>query len=277
MLMQGYLERLAGARPTSACIAVAAPVYGDVVEFTNIPWSFSISAVAQKLGLEQFNVINDFEALARSLPALPDEDLIAIGGGKAVTDGNKVVVGPGTGLGVAGLVAMDECWWPVVGEGGYLDVAPKNQYEQAVWQNIFSRHGRVSGERVLSGPGLQELFKAINEVNGGDPKIYSPASILENAIENTCTASSDAVDLFCAFLGDVAGSVALTFGARGGVYLGGGILPRMVPLLEKSRFRKRFEDKGRISSYVKDIPTFVITDTTTALRGCISAFAVKSR
>lgn len=277
MLLQEYLERLDVARPTKACIAVAAPVIGDLVEFTNNPWSFSISAVKKALRIEHLHVVNDFEALAHSLSTLPSEELIAIGGDKIMLDGNKVVLGSGTGLGVAGLVAMGDDWRPVVGEGGYIDVAPKTQYERAVWQNLFTRYGRVSGERILSGPGLQELFRAINEVNDYDHKNYSPEIIVGNAVENVCSASRDTIDLFCSFLGDVAGSICLVFGARGGVYLGGGILLQILPLLKKSNFRKRFEDKGRISSYMKDIPTFVINDTTSALKGCISAFTVKNR
>jgi len=271
-LLQEYLERLDVARPAKACIAVAAPVFGDWVEITNNHLSFSISTVEQALGLDRLHVVNDFEALARSLPSLPREDLISIGGNKALPAGNKVVLGSGTGLGVAGLVAMGGEWQPVVGEGGYIDVAPKTQYEHAVWQNIFARHGRVSGERILSGPGLQELFRAINEVNGYDQKNHSPEIIVGNAVDNICSTSKDTIDLFCAFLGDVAGSIGLIFGARGGVYLGGGILLRILPLLEKSHFRKRFEDKGRISSYMKDVPTLVINDTTSALKGCVSAF-----
>lgn len=282
-VLTDYLKRLKVSQPANACISLAAPVLGDLIEFTNNPWSFSVAEIKRKVGFRNLLIINDFAALAHAIPFLSKEKLRAIGGGAIAPAGNKIVLGPGTGLGVAGLLYDEGRWLPMVGEGGYVDLAPKTEYEQEIWRLMLSRFGRVSAERILSGSGLLELYKTIIELaerQGGvgfvkaeyDRSIATPEMIVHRALEGSCRICLETVAQFCAFLGDVAGNLALTFGARGGVYLGGGILPRILPLLEGSLFRERFEAKGRMNIYMKDIPVFLIQEEMPALRGCVSAF-----
>jgi glucokinase len=263
-----YLERIGVAEsPTSAAFAIACPVTGDRVEMTNHPWSFSITELRQRLGLDVLRVINDFTAVALAVPHLRAADLEPIGGGVAVADAPIAVIGPGTGLGVsvlmrghgAQVIALET-------EGGHATCPPLNDHESAVLATMRRRFGHVSAERCISGPGLVNLYRALAELDGRTPELFSPADVTENAADGSLLCLA-ATDMFCALLGTVTANLALSVGARGGVYIGGGIVPRLGALFNPSRFRQRFEDKGRFSDYLKRVPINLILHPTPALIG----------
>lgn len=255
--LRRYLDEHAHATPPGCAVGIANPITGDEVRMTNHHWSFSITALQRELGFERFVVINDFTALALSLPDLADDDLRPIGRGVADPLAARAVIGPGTGLGVSGLLPQpDGGYLPINGEGGHVTLSAGSSFEAQIIACLAGRLGHVSAERALSGPGLVMLSAAVATVEGRTPQALQPAEVLAGAdSDRDC---SVAVDLFCAFLGGAAGNLALTLGARGGVYIGGGIAPRLIDRLRHSAFRLRFESKGRMKSYLEPIPTWVI-------------------
>ena len=269
-----YLRMHDKVQAAACAIGIANPITGDQVRMTNHHWSFSIAGLQHALGLQRLVVINDFTALALSLPALGSADLRALGGGVALPGGPLAVLGPGTGLGVSGLFPLGAGagFLPINGEGGHVSLAPANEQEAAVILRLQSRFGHASAERALSGPGLVNLYDAACALAGAAAERLEPSDVLERATSGTDRHCAVALDLFCSFLGSVAGNLALTLGARGGVYIGGGIAPRIVGELERSAFRARFEAKGRFRDYLAGIPTFVIdAQTSPALLGAARA------
>ena len=264
-----YLFRIGQQRPVAAALAIANPVLGDHVQMTNHSWSFSIREMQRSFGLKQFVVLNDFKAIALSLPALPTGDLRQVGGGQSRDGGPRAVIGPGTGLGVAGLVRDDRGGWVAIdGEGGHATLTATTDPEWRVIQWLDSRYGHASAERAVSGPGLVDVYAALTEFDGDETKAFDAASITGLALHGHDRRATEALELFCAFLGTVAGNLALTLGATGGVYIGGGIVPRLGDFFDRSPFRSRFEAKGRFSAYAASIPTFVIVrETSPALIG----------
>lgn len=258
--IQRYLVEHGKQQGPRACgIGIANPVTGDEVKMTNHHWSFSISQLKRELAVEQLAVVNDFTALALSLPALGPQDLLPIGGGEASRGEAMAVLGPGTGLGVSGLLpAPGGGYLPVAGEGGHSTLAANDEQEAAVIECLRKRFGHVSAERVLSGPGLVNLYEAVAALAGQVATQLDPSEIVERARLGADPLCEEAIDLFCRFLGSFAGNVALTLGARGGVYIGGGIAPRLLPELRASRFRERFEGKGRFQGYLAQIPCLLI-------------------
>ena len=236
---------------------------------TNHSWSFSIREMQRSFKFKHFVVLNDFKAIALALPALPVEDLRQVGGGQSRTDGPRAVIGPGTGLGVAGLVGDDRGGWVAIdGEGGHATLAATNEREWRVIEWLARRHGHASAERAVSGPGLVDVYTALQDIDGDEPIAIDAAIVTGRALEGHDRCAIDALDLFCAFLGIVAGNLALTLGATGGVYIGGGIVPRLGGFFDRSSFRSRFEAKGRFAAYAASIPTFVIVrETSPALIG----------
>jgi glucokinase len=265
-LLRSYLEELPGlvTPPARAALAVACPVSGDTVKLTNLNWSFSVNALADQLKLHTLKVINDFKAIALSLPHLAAADLVRIGGGTPVPDAALAVIGPGTGLGVSGLIPHDHGWAALEAEGGHVTLAAASQEEDALIDWLRKRYGHASAERVLSGPGLVDLYRY---VSSDDEAALAPEEVTELAVERADRHALRAFALFFALLGSVAGNLALTLGARGGVYLAGGILPRVQLLLATSLFRERFLAKGRFRSYLDAIPTYLITDPCPAFKG----------
>ncbi len=255
---RAYLQRAGAAMPPRAAFCVASPVNGDVVSMTNSPWCFSTSGVAETLGVVHLDVVNDFTAVALCLPHLGPEDSRPVGGGTPQPDGTIGVLGPGTGLGVAGLVPARDAWVPIPGEGGHVTMAAANDHEARVLATLRERFGHVSAERVLSGPGLVNLYTALCRLNGRDAQDLAPDQITDGALEGTCPMCRAALDLFFAMLGTVAGDLALTLGARGGIYIAGGILPDMPDAFAASDFRARFEDKGRFRGYMAGVPARLI-------------------
>lgn len=282
---QHYLAELsrrlgaAYAPPRAAAWAVATAVAGDEICFTNSGWSFSRSAAASALGLERLEVLNDFEALALSLPHLQPEQLRAFGGPARGLDGAALaVIGPGTGLGVAGLLPTRQGWAAIPGEGGHASLAAADDFEAAVLACVRAEFGHASAERLLSGIGLPVLHAAVAQVLGQavhGPRL-SAEQVVEGALKLGDPLCQRTLDSFCALLGSFAGNVALTLGARGGIYIGGGIVPRLGERFFASDFRRRFEAKGRFESYLRAVPTLLITDTLAALTGAASALQVSA-
>jgi glucokinase len=256
-----YLARLGRGSPRECAIAIANPIVGDAVKMTNHHWTFSIATLKVHCGFERLIVLNDFTALALALPSLQLSELHQVGGGSAVPDSAIALIGPGTGLGVSGLVPDGRgAWAPLQGEGGHVTLAGRTPREQQVLQQLESLHGHASAERAVCGQGLIDIHAALLTLD----QRQSPATPLTAAqISQAATQGSDPIcretlDLFCAFLGTVAGNLALTLGARGGVYIGGGIVPRLGAAFDRSPFRTRFEAKGRFSAYLAAIPVHVV-------------------
>ncbi len=265
--IEDYLADHAGEdRPTEIALAIAGPVAGDRVAMTNHPWSFTKTELKEKFGVKRLEILNDFTANAVALPYLKPEDLEPVGGGTKVGDAPIGVLGPGTGLGVSGLVpAPDKTWIPLTGEGGHITLAASTDRESDVIANLRRRFDHVSAERLLSGDGLVNIYHALCALDGVPTADYKPAQITDaGQRDSQCL---EAVDLFCAMLGAVAGDLALTLGAAGGIYIAGGIVPRLGPRFARSRFRRRFEDKGRFRAYLEKIPTLLITNQHPALVG----------
>ena len=265
-----YLEAEGGdARPRRAAISVASPVVGDRVSLTNHPWSFSIEEVRRRFGFETLSVVNDFAAVARAVPELRPEDLVKIGAGEPAPGAALAVLGPGTGLGVSGLAPTRAGGWTVIeGEGGHVTMAAATRREAEVLAEVGRAFGHVSAERVLSGPGLVNVHAAICRLDGvaSDPEL-TPRDIAAAGVERRSARCRETLRLAAAMLGTFAADLALTLGARGGVYVAGGMVPRYVEAFAESGFRRRFEDKGRFSGYLAAIPTWVVMHEVPALLG----------
>jgi glucokinase len=256
-----YLELKSLPMPRTGALGIANPITGDVIRMTNHHWSFSISEMQRSLGLQQLNVINDFTALALALPSIAKDNLVQVGGTVAEAYAPKALIGAGTGLGVSGLMPTDanDHWVAIAGEGGHVTLAAQTESEYRVIELIRQRYGHVSAERVLSGQGLVDLYLALRQLQKQQPiDVAGAAEITAWALQDKDPLALQSIDMFAGFLGSVTGDLALTLGARGGVYLGGGIVPRWLGWFETSQFRERFEAKGRFNAYLKDIPVWVI-------------------
>jgi glucokinase len=264
---EAYLSRH-NVRPNCVGIGIATAVTGDEVRMTNHPWAFSISTLKASLGVERCLVINDFTALALSLPTLDKSELESIGAGVQLPGAPIALLGPGTGLGVSGLVPGGAGHWSAIsGEGGHVTLAPADDEESALLAHLRARQGHVSAEDVLSGPGLLNLYRAVCETRGLTPRALLPQDITSAANAGSDPACRDTVSFFSSFLGGVAGNLALTLGARGGLYIGGGVVPGMGSAFDAALFRRRFESKGRFRGYLEAIPSWIITAKTPALIG----------
>lgn len=263
----------AGDRLGSAALAIAAPVRAGPIRLTNTNFVIDPDAVVRRFGLTGIRLMNDFEAQAWSLPTLSADDSVALGPRAPDGGGTMAVIGPGTGLGCAGLVLTGHGWTTLPGEGGHMTLSAQSDLEAAVIARARDDLDHVSAERLVSGSGLPLLYRCLADVLGeeADPALDDGARIAEAASGSALAAAT--IDLFGAFLGGFAGNVALTLGARGGVWIAGGIAPRLVDRLAASPFRDRFESKGRFKSYLEPIGTAIITRPNPALGGL--AFAVE--
>jgi glucokinase len=250
-----------------AVLAVAGPVEDGRCVLTNSSWVIDEAELRKTFGWAHVHVVNDFEAIAWSLPSLAPSELFAIGHGKAVPGAPAVVLGPGTGLGLACFMPRADGAIVVPTEGGHATLPATSQREDAIIAHLRSRYGHVSAERALSGNGLVNLYEAIGAVDNLPTIKRSAPEITAAALDGTCPICRQAVDMFCAMLGTVAGDAALTFAARGGVYVAGGIAPRILDYLANSQFRRRFEAKGRFTAYLSAIPTWVIIHPEPAFAG----------
>jgi len=275
--MRAYLGasvRGAGGRVRHAAIAIANPVDGDEIKMTNHHWAFSIEAARHALGLDTLLVVNDFTALAMSLPSLADNDLIRIGGGAPKAGCAIGLVGAGTGLGVSGLVPNNGRWVPLHSEGGHVAFSPLDEREMEVLRFAWQRHDHVSAERFVSGPGLALIHEALAERGGiALPNALSPSDVVLRALEGGDVLCMEAIEVFCGMLGTVAANLAVTLGAQGGIYIGGGVVPRLGEYFVSSPFRARFERKGRLSDFNARIPTYLITAPYPALQGASALLA----
>lgn len=267
-----YLRTSGHTQPRCAAIGVATAVTGDTVCLTNNAWTFSIRDLQQALGLQHCLVINDFTALALSLPALASTELRSVGMGTAVAGAPIALIGPGTGLGVSGLIQnASGVWLPLSGEGGHVTMAATDEREAHVLALLRQRFDHVSAERVLSGPGLVELYRAVCEMHGQKSHVLEPSDISTAALAHSDPFCVEAAELFTCFLGIAAGNLALTLGALGGLYIGGGVVPQLGAAFDDSLFRERFESKGRFTAYLTKIPSWIITASTPALVGAARA------
>jgi glucokinase len=241
-----------------ALLAVAGPVDGDRCVFTNCPWTIDATELCAAFSFAKVRIFNDFEATAWSLPHLTAADLYPLGGGEAVSGAPMAVLGPGTGLGVACFVPGSQSSIVIASEGGHATMAATSDREDAIIEYLRRQFGHVSAERVVSGEGLENLYRAVVALDGiGAPK-RNAAEITKAALNGNCPIARTALDLFCAMLGTIAGNVALMFSARGGVYIAGGIAPRLTEFMARSEFRARFEHKGRFRTYLESIPSSII-------------------
>ncbi|AMN45686.1 glucokinase [Steroidobacter denitrificans] len=259
-------------RPLEAAIAIASPVSGDQVRMTNHVWQFSASQIRRRLGWRRFIILNDFTALAMAIRHLPSDELEQVGTGCAVPDRPLALLGPGTGLGMSGLIPAGEHWMPLQAEGGHATLPVVSEREIAVYRQLHQHFSHVSAERMLSGPGLVNIYKALCALDGVAAQLLNPPDITRRAAEASCRQCLEAVSLFCALLGTVAGNLALTLGATGGVYIGGGIVPALGRGFANSPFRDRFENKGRYRAYLAAVPTYVILTRLPALAGLARSF-----
>jgi glucokinase len=255
-------------KPSGGVIAVAGPVEDGTIDLTNSPWAVSETEL-QTLGLNPVKLINDFEALAWGAPVLPADALDLLGGPEAGDPHATIaVLGPGTGFGVSALVRDAQGReMAMPSEGGHACFPPGDPVEDEILRILRRRYDRVSIERLICGPGLLNMHRALAEIEGRETHIEDPAEITTTALADPDSPCGATLARFCAILGAVAGDIALTTGARGGVYIAGGIAPRILPFLKASPFRQRFERKGRFQDYMADIPTWVITHRHAALLG----------
>lgn len=257
--------------PAEAAFSVAGPVTGDKIVMMNSPWTFSVEGMRREFGWKQLHVINDFAANALSVPEIPAELRLQVGDGSPAANMPIAVLGPGTGLGAGGLVPGPTGWIAVAGEGGNVTLAASDSREAAIIDVLRRQYAHVSAEMVLSGPGLVNLYESLCEL-AGKPATPSTPEDITNLYPGCDPQRREAVALFCALLGSFAGDLAMTFGARGGVYVMGGIVPKIYEIFRHSQFRDRFESKGRYRNYLSPIPTYVVAHPYPAFLGLKTVF-----
>jgi len=277
--IEAYFAKVGVAeRPRQGALAVAGPVTGDFLSFTNHPWSFSIRALTRDLGFDRLEVVNDFVAAALGVLRLGPGDRRQVGRGEAAADSPIAVIGPGSGLGVSSLVPCDcgggRAWMPLPGEGGHVTLSTVTLREAAIVDRLHrAGYDHVSAERLVSGPGLATLYATLAALDGEAEAPLEPAEVTARALTGEDPRAVEAVQIFCSLLGTVAGNLALVLGARGGVYIAGGIVPRLGDLFDQSPFRTRFTAKGRMQVYLDPIPTYVITHKLPAFLGLAELLA----
>ncbi|MBE0464617.1 MAG: glucokinase [Halomonadaceae bacterium] len=270
---QDYLNQVGATgnnAPTEACLAFACPVHAEQVKMTNNHWQFLKSEVQQALNLSLFKVINDFTAQALGIPHVPEQDLVEVKAGTTQAHASRLVIGPGTGLGVAGVFPGVHAWIPLPTEGGHVTFAPTDTYERKLLDELHKHYSRVSVERMLCGQGIVDLYAAHCALDGVASGFTTAAEVTQAANQGDEIACRTLLR-FLKILGDVCGDATLTMGARGGVYLCGGIIPRLLDWLPKSELCSAFIDKGRMGSYNVDIPIWVVTAPWTGLLGAAEA------
>jgi glucokinase len=267
--LQGLHWQDGGPQPIAhAAVAIANPVEGDRVRMTNYHWQFSIDEMRQRLGLDTLVVVNDFTALAMALPRLADADVRQVGGGLARRPSVIGLLGAGTGLGVSGLIPAGEGWIALGTEGGHVNFGPRDEREMDILKFAWKTLDHVSYERLISGPGLELIYKALADRHGmGDVEPLLAPDITQRALDGGDALCLETLEVFCGLLGTCAANLAVTLGSLGGIYIGGGIVPRLGDYFDRSPFRERFEDKGRFRDYVSAIPTFVITAENATFKG----------
>lgn len=263
------LERYQGPKPRAALLAVAGRISGPSVHLTNANWTIGVAEVGRGLGLEEVVLLNDYAATAASLVALDErrgDDLRRIGP-EVKGDGARVVLGPGTGLGAAALVAFDGRLVIQTTEAGHMELGARDGEECKLWALMERPHDRLSAEDVLSGRGLQRLYRALGLARGGEARCEGPPEIVEAGLAGSDAVAAEALHLFAALLGRFAGDLALAFGASGGVFIAGGIAPRIAEVLMQGPFRAEFERKHPFEPVMRRTPTFLVTHAHAVLVG----------
>jgi glucokinase len=264
-VIQAYLATVPELTPRHGAVSIANPIQGDQVRMTNRDWAFSIKEVQQQLKLSTLLVVNNFTALAMAIPGVGPHGRLKVGGGAPQANGVIGLLGPGTGLGVSGLIPSGDRWTTLATEGGHVNFAPSDEREMRVLQHAWKSMSRVSAERLISGPGIELIHQALHPAAGGGRELTT-AEIVQRALQHDATCI-ETLEVFSGMLGSMASDVALTLGATGGMYVGGGIVPRLGPLFAQAIFRERFEAKGRMSDYVARIPTYLLTAENLAFQG----------
>lgn len=258
--IEAYLASVADeyGRPRRGCLAIASSTHGDYIRMTNHTWAFSLSELKQALDFDSLLFINDYHAQANAIPYLKGDELYQVGGGEAEKGLPMAVTGPGTGLGLAALAFGASGPVTLETEGGHAHFAATDAVEMKIVEFLLNEMPRVSSERLLSGMGLENIYRALCAIAGESPQSITAPDISQAAVDGSDPRCREALERFCAVLGSYAGDVALTIGARGGVYIAGGIVPRFIDFFEASQFRRRFEDKARFEHYTSAIPTWVV-------------------
>jgi glucokinase len=266
-----YLDKLSSVAPDVICLAAAGPVVDGAVQITNNHWELNAADIAAGFGTDKVQLLNDFEAIAISIPQLEPNDTAIIGGPdrQPQLDGDFTIatVGPGTGLGAAGLIRRGQAVMPIVGEGGHVGFSPETPLQVEILNELNSRFDRVSIERLVSGPGIENIYRALTSIRGEQRLQLTAQEIFEKGIDVTDSCTSESIQVFFELLGQVAGDFALTFGAMDGVYLAGGIAKRYPKLLRESEFRNAFNNKGRYRELMEKIPTMLVTHDEPGLLG----------
>jgi len=262
--------------PAAVCLAVACPADVEHISFTNSHWSFSRSELVQWLDCKELALINDFEAVAHGVTELTAADYVQIGGQSPVHGKAIGLLGAGTGLGVAALIPLPDGYHILDTEGGHADFAPVDQLQFDVLEYLRGIYGRVSLERLLSGKGLINIYSALCHLRGVPPTLTSPAEVVTASLANTDVQALAALNMFCEAFGATAGNLALTLGARGGIYIAGGVIPRFGDFFRSSGFREKFENKGRFRTYLQPIPVFLVTRNNLGLLGAAKYLKRKS-
>ena len=258
--------------PRAAVLAVAGPVDGDAVDLTNADWIIEPRKMMERLGFEEVVILNDYEAQALAVVALDDTHLESIGAGERDHLANRVVIGPGTGLGVAGLVHAAQTWIPVAGEGGHVDLGPRSERDYQIFPHLEEIGERVSGEQILCGRGIVNLYQAIAKADGAEAPLSDPSQITSAAHDKSDPVAVETLTLFAEYLGRVAGDMALVFMARGGVYLTGGITQKIMPFFDKDRFRAAFDNKEPHKEVMQSVPVDAIMHDRAPMEG-LTAYA----
>ncbi|RLQ89324.1 glucokinase [Notoacmeibacter ruber] len=269
------LGEWSGPPPASALFALAGPVLGDRIPLTNCPWVIDAQAVMKALDLSAFMAVNDFEGQALAAAALPEEDWIVLREGQAVSNSPRIILGPGTGLGVGGLIELPGLWVPVPGEGGHVDMGPRTADDLALWPHLHAQVGhRISGEAILCGRGLLNLYRAVSARRRTDPRHDRSEDITRAALAGEDSIAEETIRHFVTYLGRLAGDLALVYGARGGAYITGGIAPVILPFLRDKSFIDAFDDKAPHSAWLSTIPIHIVAHESPALAG-LAAYAAE--
>ena len=275
--VSAYLASVGPEGVRHAAVAIANPVEGDQVRMTNYHWAFSIEQMRQRLRLDTLVVVNDFTALAMALPRLQPSQRRQVGGGSPRERSVIGVLGAGSGLGVSGLIPADGGWVALGTEGGHTSFSPRDEREIGILRYALSQHAHVSFERLLSGPGIELIHRALQHRDGVPVGAVEAPEITRRALEEGDSRSLETLEVFCLILGTAASNLAVVQGAFGGIFIGGGIVPRLGSWFDSSPFRARFEEKGRFSDYLRAIPTYVITSEHATLEGASAILAAQLR
>lgn len=269
--LEYYLNLVPASNPSRLSVAAATPVTNDQINLTNRDWGFSIRGVCEYFKFDQVKVVNDFTGLALSLPLLSPDDLQQLGGVAPDPEGAIALLGAGTGLGVSGLIKSAAGFYPLQGEGGHVTIGASNTRELAIFNEFNKRYSHMSAERLLSGTGIREAYEILCLLDGVEDLNLKPAEISQHAIAGTNPQCEELMALFCHWLGVVAGNLAISLGSTGGVYIGGGIVPKLGDYFVNSGFRHAFNHKGRFTEYLSAIPVYIIHAAQPALLGASNA------